>query len=669
MIFSYNWLQIFFSKKLPSPQKLCELLTMHIFEIDGLCKKKDDWLIDIDVLPNRMPDSASHWGIAREISAILDYKLQFDIERVVEGKFLAQKFLKVRVKDKELCPRYCARIINNIKVKPSPGWLKEKLLSCGLQSINNIVDATNYVMLEMGQPLHAFDADKLEGNKGVKEIVVRRANKGEKISTLDGKNYKLDKDILVIADSKKPIAIAGIKGGKTAEVDLQTKKVILESANFSRANIYKTSKKINLITDASIRFSASLDPNLADEALDRVVTLIKQIAGGDIYKGLIDVYSKRSLSKKIILDLNYLNNLTGLFFAKPQILEILKRLKIEGKIQGTKIYINVPTFRMDLNIAEDIVEEIIRIVSYEKIDLNFPKVQTVLPIKNNQLAVIKDSRQLVKGLGFIETYNYSFLSEADKDFFRMPNLKEIENPLSTNAKYLRFSLIPNLLKVIKKNQKVFGELKLFEVGNVFNVKERRMLAGVMSGKNKFYELKGLVVAILQDLLVQREISFEPAKEYNNIGQISKILEIIVDGKKIGHMGEVSKETIKFYSIDNPVFFFEMDADLLTSIKKEKFYINPSKYPKMIRDLSVVVPVDTFVNEIIYKIKSVDDKFLRDIEIFDIYQGESLPKNKKNISFHITYQSKNKTLISKEVDGIQNKIIKLINSNFGWQVRS
>jgi len=306
MIFSYNWLQSFFKKKLPTPEKLADLLLRHFAEVEEIRKENKDFVLDIDVRPNRAGDCFSHLGIAREVATILNYKLEVPESKLIEDRSLkAKDFVHIDVKHREACPRYVARVIIEVRVGPSPKWLQERLKVCGLKPINNIVDIANYVMLESGQPLHAFDGEKIEG----KTIIVRFAKKGEKIITLDEEKYDLDNDILVIADLKTPLALAGIKGGKKAEITNRTKIVVLESANFNQRIIRRGSKKIDLKTDASWRFEHGIDPNLTEIAINLAARLIQEIAGGKIAQGLVDFYPKKVLPKKIKLVSDYVQGL------------------------------------------------------------------------------------------------------------------------------------------------------------------------------------------------------------------------------------------------------------------------------------------------------------------------------------------------------------------------
>lgn len=675
MKFSYNWLQLFFQKKLPNPEKLADLLMMHTLEVEDLIKKSDDWILDIDVLPDRMPDCSSHIGIAREISAILGYKFKApEYKFSEEKKIKTADILKIEIKSKDLCQRYCARIIDNVKVAPSPKWLKQKIESCGVQSINNIVDAANYIMLETGQPLHAFDYEKLFGKKEKKEIIVRKAKRGEKITTLEDKKYTLDKDNLVIADAKYPIAIAGIKGGKKAEIKKNTKRIILESANFNGVSIYRTSKKLKLQTDASMRFSANIDPNLAREAIDKVAGLIKEIAGGDIKSGVLDFYPKKTFPNIIKIDLNYLRSLLGIKISKDKVVKIFKDLGFEIQRESEAVLIlKIPTFRRDICIPEDLIEEVGRIFGYENIPSTFSILQKALPPKNLDLLWVKKIRTLMKGLGFTETYNYSFISDNEGDFFKKLNKKlkltELGNPISSNTKYLRFSLICNLLKAVTLNQKRFKDVRFFEIGNIFKEKEKRFFAGIIAGKTEFYELKGLLESFFEELGMV-DVFYGHTKEKNIFWEKGKSAEIETGNKKIGFLGEVSKKILGFYNIKIPVFAFEINfKTLLDLIEGEHEYKKPSVYPETIRDISVVVPENVLAGEIIQKIYSTGGEIIRNVEVFDIYQEDINQKEKnKSLSFHIIYQSEKKTLSSKEVDKVQKNIIKNLEKNPQWKVR-
>jgi phenylalanyl-tRNA synthetase beta chain len=682
MNFSYNWLQSFFKKGLPKPKKLAELLTLHSFEVTDVKKIDNDWLLSIDILPNRAPDCFSHLGIAREISAITNLKTQLNQHRVLikEDKGLkAKDFISIEVKDKMACQRYTARIISGVEVGPSPKWIQERLRVCGLRPINNIVDIANYVMLETGQPLHAFDFEKISGPKSkiIKKIIVRRGKKGEKIVTLDNEKYELNEDILVIADEKTPLAIAGIKGGKKAEIDKKTKVVVLESANFNQRVIREGSKKLRLKTDASLRFEHGIDPNLTELAINRAAYFVQKIAKGKVAQGLIDFYPGKVLPKRVKLDLDYVEKLLGLKISAKEIQEILKKLQFRlFGITSRALVVEVPTWRLDISIPEDLIEEIGRIYGYQKIPSVFPVVALVPPKKNLDIFWEDLSKDVLKEAGFSEVNSYSFISEKDKEIFKYDkgNLIEIENPVSSDFQYLRPSLIPNLLRVIQKNQTPFPEIRIFELGKIFQPPklEKKMLTAAISGE-KFFELKGIVELLLNKLGISK-IWFD---EYQPTPEASKIFiwhpkksaEIKIDGEEIGFLGEISSRILEDLKIKNKVVIFDIDFEKLSKLASEEQEFRPiSKFPAAVRDIAVLVPRLVRVEEVLNKIEVAGGELIRDIDLFDIYEGEELPTGKKNLAFHIIYQAEDRTLSSKEIDELQNKIIKALEENPDWQVR-
>ena len=703
MLFSYNWLQSFFKKKLPKPEKLAEILALHSFEVEEVKRVRKDWALDIDVLPNRAPDCFSHLGITREISAILNYKLGIGEWKLTEDKNLkAKDFVSVEVKPRQACPRYTARVITDVKVGPSPKWIRDRLEVCGLRPINNVVDIANYVMLETGQPLHAFDGEKLEGQK----IIIRFAKEREKIVTLDEEKYDLDEDILVIADEKSPVAIAGIKGGKLPEIDNKTKIVVLESANFNPKVIRKGSKTIDLKTDASWRFEHGIDPNLTEIGINRAAFLIQKIAKGNVAKGLIDFYPKKVLPKRIRLDFDYVKSLLGREIPKKEIINILKRLdfKITG-VRPLQIEVEVPTFRLDISIPEDLIEEIGRIYGYQRIKATFPTVSLIPPKRNLDIFWENVIKNILKEAGLTEVYNYSFVSPEQFSIFnsqfskvvdelrsssRFANARviEVENPISEEQKYLRPSLIPNLLKNVQKNQKNFREIRIFELGKIFQAPrtEKRMLTGLITG-DAFYQMKGVIDSLLQKIGISNiwydefeatpEDSNPPATLPSKGRAPSKIsiwhpkicAEIKVDHEEIGFLGEISQKILGDLEIEGKLVVFDIDFEKLQRLSSEETIYQPiSRFPAAVRDIAVLVPLEIRVEEVLNKIETAGGILVKDVDLFDIYEGEEIPGGKKNLAFHIIYQAEDRTLSSKEIDEIQQKIIKTLEENPEWQVR-
>ncbi|MCD6410427.1 phenylalanine--tRNA ligase subunit beta, partial [bacterium] len=687
MLFSYDWLQSFFPKKLPAPKKLAELLTMHSFEVQEIKKVNDDWVFDIDVTPNRS-DCFSHLGIAQECAAFLNSKLKSQNSKpqrkvARQPRCFAQlktqsldikNFIKIEVENKDDCLRYMGEVLLDVKVGESPEWMKKRLIVCGVQPINNIVDIMNYTMLEVGQPLHAFDLDKISelqtGKKSKKKIIIRRAKRGEKIKTLDDKEYILDENILVIADQEKPLAIAGIKGGKIAEITSKTKNIFIESANFAPTLIRRASRSLNLRTDASFRFEHGLDPNLTEEALKKAVFLVREIAGGVVSGKKIDIYSKKTRPKKIKIYLSKLEKLSGIKIPTKEVKRIFKELNLKVlKEKGDSIEVEIPTYRQDLTLPEDLIEEILRIYGYEKINSYPPQISLTFPQKNPELFAQRKVKEILKELGFTEVYNYSFISEEDAGFFSKEYIVELENPVSEKFQYLRPSLLVNLLRNAKDNLKFFEKFKIFEVGKIFQkqgskILEKRNLAGMIVGENRkegFFVLKGYIDSLFDGLGITDwfydEFQPHPEDAKKMFWHLNKSAEIKVNQEKVGFLGEISERILGHFDIKLPIYAFEIDFEkLIEFITEEKEYQEIPKFPSAVRDIALLVPMYEKTENVQKKIFAAGGNLLADVDLFDIYFGEALPEEKKNLAFHLIFQAKNRTLSSEEIDNIMKKII-------------
>jgi len=676
MNFSYNFLQSFFLKKLPKPEKLAELLILHSFEVEEVKRVGDDFVLDIGVLPNRAADCFSHMGIAKECSVLTGFDFQLPKTQFKEGKGLKiGDFISIEVKDKTACLRYFARAVSGVKIGPSPKWLKDRLNSCGLRPINNIVDITNYVMLETGQPLHAFDGDKIEGKK----IIVRFARSKEKIVTLDEQKFDLDSDVLVITDEKNPVAIAGIKGGKIPEIDAKTKNLIIESANFNPAIIRKASRKLGLKTDASLRFEHGFDPNMASFAADRVVLLIQKLAGGKIAKGSVDIYPDKVLPKTLRMDLNYLNSMLGKNIPEGVVKVILRKLGfqiVKEEKKSRSLFVKVPTIRQDVTIQEDVIEEIGRVFGYDKIDPVFPLSSAVPPKNNLDIFWQELTKDIMKEAGFCEVYNYSFFGQEEAELLKSQKgqLIEVKNPLSSEQKYLRLSLLPNLLKDVERNINYTKNIRIFELGKIFRKpkEEKLMLAGLMVAES-FYHVKGVVDHLLEGLGVvgawYDEYKPTPEDSGASMWYPKKCAEIKIGDQEIGFLGEISPKIVSALGFKENIVSFDIDFEKLSRfVSEEKEYRPISRFPATIRDIAILVPRTVKVDDVLNKINEVKEELVVDVDLFDTYEGEELPKGKKNLAFHIIYQAKNRTLKSEEVDKTQNKIIKTLEENPGWQIR-
>lgn len=677
MKFSYNWLKEYLPN-LPPAQKLAHQLSLKSFEVEKIEKRGKDFVLEINLPPNRFSDASGHLGLAKEISAILDIPFKLPPLNLKEDKQKASNFVNVKITDKNDCYRYSARVIFDIKVKESPKWLKEKLESCGLQSINNVVDATNYIMLLTGQPLHAFDYDKLNG-KNIKTIVVRRAKKNEEIETLDNKKISLDKDILLIADLKNPLAIAGIKGGKIAEIDFSTKNIVLESANFNPSLIRKASRKIGITTDASLRFERTISPFLTIEALNYVAVLIQQLAGGKILKDIIDIFPQK-ISKKVLgFNFEKFYHFIGFTIDKKFIEKKFESLgfKIIRKTTSD-LFVEIPPYRIDIERFEDLAEEILRLYDYNKTPSLAP-IALIKPINLSEELIFRNKiKDILANYGIDEVYSYSFISLNDIKNFAL-NEKELialENPISNEYTHLQPTLIINLLKIANLNLKFFEKIKIFTIGKTFQKApfkpyEEWRLAIAIATKNKkddtiFFELKGIIES-LAEALNCRDIVFENA----DIGWFIKNRSAIIksDNLDLGYIGQIVPALTHKYTDGFNVLICELDVAKLLKLSEEEYEFTPlPKYPAVIRDISILVDLDIRLSEILNVIYESEPKILFDVDLFDIYEGENLPENKKSLSFHLVFQADDHTLTSEEVGKALEKIISNLKNKLDAEIR-
>ncbi len=670
MKFSYNWLQTFFQEKLPEPEKLAEIISLRLFEVEEVKKLGNDWIIDIDVLPNRAGDCFSHIGVARELSAILEKK--FDIpEAEISGSVPQNKAsVSVEVENGKDCPRYSLAIIRGVKVKSSPSWMKEKLESCGLQAINNIVDIANYAMLETGQPMHAFDLAEIRDQK----IIVRKAKNNERIMGLDDKEYVLNENILVISDSEKALGIAGIKGGKDAGINENTVDLALEAANFNRIAIRKGSAEIKLRTDASLRFEHGIDPNLIEFGIARAVNLITEIAGGKL-TDMIDFYPIKIKTRKINLDMNHAENLLGIEIKNLEAKKTLNNLGFVIKKETGKILeVEIPTQRTDVEFQEDLIEEIGRIHGYEKIEPRLPETMIIPPKENEGLYWGSEVKEKLKNIGFCEAYNYSFISQEQSEIFGYlkKNIIEVEKPVSQEQKYLKPDLTPHLLKNIKENERNFKEIKIFELGKTFTInngktEEKEMLGGIMSG-DSFYNIKGVVESLLEQLGI-KEISFNEFPKAPPYLHVNKRAVIVSKSEEIGFMGDISSRILDALKIKSNVSIFIIDFEKIKKMaSREKQYQPFPKFPTVERDLAILVPEKEEFQKVLKTINSLKIDLIENVELFDVYQGKEIPKGKKNIALRLTYRDDEKTLTTDEVNVLHKKVIEKIEKDKNWQVR-
>ncbi|MEK7494128.1 MAG: phenylalanine--tRNA ligase subunit beta, partial [Patescibacteria group bacterium] len=666
-------------------------------------------VLDVKVLPNRAHDCLSHYGIARELAAILKTEAKRATAKPKENKKLKVKSsLKVVVQETELCARYTARVMYGVKVVPSPKWLTERLETLGQRSINNVVDATNYVMLALGQPLHAFDLDAVAG----RAITVRKARGGEKITTLDGDTVVLGASDLVIADTEAPLAIAGIKGGKKAEVTAHTANIALEAATFDGVMVRKTSRRLNLRTESSIRFENGLSPALPPEALDVVATLIAELAGGEIAIGMIDVHAKLPVPQTALFTVKGVNALLGTDIAEKEMLLTLKRLGFTMQKTAKGFLVTAPKERLDVVHQADIAEEIARLHGMMHIVSALPE-STLIPAEQNNAIIAADNiRNACAALGLSEAYNRSFIGARHAGYFhdRHEYMVGVANPLSDDQKYLRPSLLFALLDNVVENFKHEKSVRLFEVGNIFALKEKRgvreqtMVAGIVAQKGKekdggralFYEIKGIVDALLEQLGID-DVWYDdylPSPEYSDerFWHRGRTAVIKVGDATIGTVGEAAPALLHLYDVAERVAMFELDCAKLADLAQEKrAYQAIMKFPAIERDIAVMVPSETKIDRVQYVIEAAGGELLSDSNLFDIYEGESIRKDaqdcdflcledsrhenrehleaaQKSLAFHLIFQSPVRTLTDAEVNTVFKKITDALKSE-EWDVRS
>jgi len=647
----------------------------------------DDQILDIDnkSLTNR-PDLWGHYGIARELAAILEKELaQMDLQKIKEGK---EFNLKLKVQEPKICPAYFGVALSGIKIGQSPDWLKNALQAVGQKSINNIVDLTNYVMLEMGQPIHAFDADKLKSL----EIHVREAEPGEKLITLDGENRNLTEKMLVIADKEKPIALAGVIGGQNSEITDSTENIVIESANFNPVNIRKTSVELGVRTDASIRFEKGLDPTNAGRALQRMVELILQTQPEAKVGSKTVSFEKYKLDLgPIKLDKDFVDKRIGQKIEEKQVENILRRLGFSIKDKKEFWEVKVPTWRStgDIGIKEDLIEEIARIYGYDNISENLPEFENQYKELNKQRFFERKTKDfLIYSRGLTEVCNHSFAKPAILDLMNMDysNHWQLENPWDENENLMRKNLWPALVMNVKQNLRFYDNVKIFELGRVFLQqpgdyetepgkkaflpKQPYFLAGAYLKEGEempFYQARETVKSILKHYDVNYSLSLPKEIQYFQHPNRTVLLEI--KDKEIGWISELHPLIAKKLEINEKMSLWQLNfTELVENIEKKHKYKPVSKYPEIVHDISLVVDDKVLYKDIVQIIKSVDPDIIKKIDLIDIFKNGKIKKGKKSITLRITYQSDQRTLAREEAEKIQKKAILQLQKALGAELR-
>ncbi len=659
----------------------------------------DDILIEVDLTPNR-PDCASVIGIAREVAGITRSDLRLPVKSATLEH--SNQNFSVDVENSEDSPRYAARLIRNIQIAPSPWWLRKRLLSIGLRPINNVVDITNLVMMEYGQPLHAFDYDKIAG----KNILVRHPQQSEKtFTTLDGVERNIDPSMLMICDADGPIAIAGIMGGMNSEVSDNTSSILLESACFDAVSVRRTARKLKLSTEASYRFERGVDPGGCVTAMERAVSLLCEIAGGEAAEGGVDYYGGIRPLNSLKLRISKTSALLGIKLDYDQIADVLQSIGIRCKPKDDDtIWVNPPTFRIDIEREVDLIEEVARLIGYNKIPTSLPTVNLSYPEQDPKRKLRTQLSTLLCDLGFSEAINYSFVTDKHHDMMQLDEedsrrpVVRLLNPLSEEQSVMRTMLLPGLLENLKRNinfQK--NSVKLFEIGKVFTpqadneqpIEQERLcciLYGLRAGeasllynneeKVDIFDAKGIGELLLETLRLSacgsedavyfRTPDENEAEAYTDLSQC---LLMDSDQGVVGQLSKLNPEIAKQFGIKRDIFYVDIDIELLCSLTSAvKDFKSLPVFPAVKRDIALLVPASVKAGDLLNTVRRSKEKFIEHCEIFDIYQGKPLNDGIKSVAISVTYRSPTKTLTEKNVSKSHTKIINTLTSKFNGSLR-
>lgn len=646
---------------------------IYIFEKDAVVGRSaiealglDDVIFEYEITSNRV-DCFSILGIAREVAATFKKEFKPPIVKETGNNEDVNDYIKVRVENVDLCPRYCARVVKNIKIAPSPLWMQRRLASQGIRPINNIVDITNYVMEEYGQPMHAFDLDKIEE----KEIVVKCANKGDKFTTLDGQERTLDDTVLMICDGEKPVGIAGIMGGQNSMITDSVKTILFEAACFNGTNIRLSSKKIGLRTDASSKFEKGLDPNNAEAAINRACQLIEELGAGEVVGGMIDCYGKKMEGRKIPFSCEKINQLLGTNIAKETMLEYLETIELSYDENTNEIC--VPSWRQDLENSADIAEEVARFYGYDNIPTTLPRGESTTGKIPFKLRVEEMARNTAEFCGFSQSMNYSFESPSVYDKLLFPkDAKEreavvISNPLGEDYSIMRTVSLNGMLTSLATNyNRRNKDVRLYELANIYLPKqlpvtelpeERMQFTLGMYGEGDFFTMKGVVEEFFEKVGMAKKINYNPnaGKTFLHPGRQSSIS---YENNVVGYLGEIHPQVAENYEIGERVYIAVIDMpEILNFATFARKYVGIARYPAVTRDISMVVPKTILVGQIEEIIESKGGKHLESYHLFDIYEGEQIKEGFKSVAYSIVFRAKDRTLEENDVTLAMNKILK------------
>lgn len=631
-----------------------------------------DTIFDIEVGANR-PDCLAIIGMARECAAALELPLIYPESSYTESGGDIDGLIKVEVKDSDICERYVARAVKNVRIKPSPKWLVDRLSSAGVRAINNIVDITNFVMLETGQPMHAFDYDKIRGNR----IIVRRAKAGEQITTLDGKTRSLGQDMLLICDAQGAIGIAGVMGGENSEINQDTATVIFESAKFAQANVRKTSRSLGLATESAMRFSKGIDVFGCKSAMDRALHLIEQLDAGEIVSGEIDVLSADLSPRKVCVSADKINSVLGTNIDGKKMAQYLCKAFIPTVLKEGRLICDIPSFRGDISCGEDIAEEVARMFGYDNIpvtEMTGNVVRAVVPAEERFTDRI---RALLVGSGFYECITYSFCSIADIEKLKDSNLCDcvkIRNPLGEEQAYMRISPLPDMLKVVANNlNKNNEDIRLFEAGRIYCNKdnslpdEKKYICLAICSDEDFFSLKGVVENLAHSFGIRNLDFVFGAAPYYHPGRNARVFSGNI---QIGQMGEVSKEVAESFGIFGKRVYAAqiMLSELIAASDDTKKYVPLPKFPAITRDIALILDKETPAGDLLKCISKNAGQHFESAALFDVYMGDNLDENKKSVAYSIVFRAKDRTLLDEEANAARDAIVSAAEKRFGAKLR-
>ena len=637
----------------------------------------DDVVFEYEITSNRV-DCYGVLGIAREAAATFQKKFCPPIVEVKENDEKASDYVKVTVEDPELCPRYCARVVKNVKIGPSPKWMQRCLASNGIRPINNLVDITNYVMEEFGQPMHAYDLDTIAN----KEIVVRRAGKDEKFVTLDGQERIMDENVLMICDGEKAVGIAGIMGGENSMITDDVKTVLFEAACFDGTSIRLSSKRIGLRTDASGKYEKGLDPNNAQAAIDRACQLMEELGAGEVVGGMVDVCSETREPSRVKFEPEKINKLLGTSLTKEEMIDYLGRVELAYDEKTDEIV--APTFRQDIHCNADVAEEVARFYGYDKIPMTLPTGEATtgkLPFK---LRIQEVARDIAEYCGFSEGMSYSFESPKVFDKLCIPEDSDlrkvitISNPLGEDYSIMRTSTLNGMLASLSTNyNRRNKDVRLYELGNIYLPKslpvtelpdERTMFTLGMYGKGDFFDMKGVCEEFFEKIGMKKKVTYDPnrGKPFLHPGRQANM---IYEGKVVGYLGEVHPAVADNYSIGEKAYIAVIDIlDVLEFAGFNHKYTGIAKYPAVTRDLSLVVPHAVLAGQIEEIFDQRGGNILESYQLFDIYEGEQIEKGFKSMAYSLVFRAHDKTLGENEISAAMKKIMNGLNG-LGIELRS